>query len=152
MSKNWVENTKQIVERYRIDAQILEHKEWGKESQAVSKALGLPLADILKALLCFSEEGPILAFILGENRLDLGKVEKILRANVRLGRAKEVEGLGFTVGGIPALGSGIRSLVDTRVLKREFVVGSAGSPYLGIRLKPADLVRLNGAVVADLVE
>lgn len=150
MPKNWVEHTKQLIERNGIDAQILEHKEWGKESQTVAKALGVPVTNIIKALLCFSDGKPLLAIILGDNRLDLAKLGALLHANVRLGRAREMESLGFTVGGIPAVGSGLRSLVDARVLQREFVIGSAGSPYVGIRLKPSDLVKLNGSVVADL--
>ncbi|MEM3693921.1 MAG: YbaK/EbsC family protein [Candidatus Bathyarchaeia archaeon] len=150
MPKNWVEHTKQLIERHGIDAQILEHKEWGKESQTVAKALGVPVTNIIKALLCFSNGKPLLAIILGDDRLDLAKLGALLHANVRLGRARELESLGFTVGGIPAVGSGLRSFVDARVLQREFVIGSAGSPYVGIRLKPSDLVKLNGSVVADL--
>ncbi|MBS7627466.1 hypothetical protein KEJ36_01360 [Candidatus Bathyarchaeota archaeon] len=152
MPKNWIEHTKQLIERHGIDAQILEHKDWGKESQTVAKALGVPVANILKALLCFSDGEPLLAMILGDDRLELGKLEMLLHADVRLGRAKELKSLGFTVGGIPAIGSGLRTFVDTKVLQKEFVIGSAGSPYVGIRLKPSDLVKLNGAIVADLAK
>ena len=148
----WVEKTRCIVEREGIEAELFEHKEWGKDSRVVSAFLNVPLANVVKGLVCFSREGPLLVVVCGDERLDLDKLGRLTDVSVRLGRAKEVEGLGFEVGGVPAIGSGLRIFVDRKVLARSFIVGSAGSPYVGIRLKPSDLVRLNNATVADLSE
>ena len=149
---DWVENTKRLIKWEGIEAELLEHKEWGKDSTVVSAFLKVPLKNVLKAIVCLSREGPLLAVICGDDRLDLKKLGKLTDVSVRLGKAKELGELGFRVGGVPAVGSGLRTFVDMRVLERSFVIGSAGSPYAGIRLKPHDLVCLNKATVADLSE
>ncbi|MEM2904552.1 MAG: YbaK/EbsC family protein [Candidatus Bathyarchaeia archaeon] len=149
---NWVEKTKSLIERGGIEAQLIEHKEWGKDSRVVSAALKVPLSHVLKAVVCFSSNDPVLALICGDDRLDLARLSSVTHATVRLAKTKEVEKLGFSIGGVPAIGSGLKTYLDRKVLERSYVVGSAGSPYLGVKLKPSDLARLNDATVADLSE
>jgi len=147
---DWVENTRGLIERERLEAELVEHEEWGKDSRVVSEALNVPVENVLKVLVCFSRRGPLLAVLTGDRRLDLDKLSKAARENVRLGRAREVEALGFLLGGVPVVGSGIRTIVDRKVLQQRYVVGSAGSPYVGVKLKPEDLVRINRATVTEL--
>lgn len=116
----------------------------------ISDALKVPLPSVLKVLVCFSIAGPLLAVITGDRKLNLEKLRAIAGSDARLGRAREVEALGFEVGGVPAVGSGLRMLVDCKVLRQHYVLGSAGSPYVGVRLRPEDIARINGARVADL--
>jgi prolyl-tRNA editing enzyme YbaK/EbsC (Cys-tRNA(Pro) deacylase) len=148
----WVEKTKRIVEREGLEAELFEHKEWGKDSKVVSALLKVPLANVIKGIVCFSRDGPLLAVLCGDKRLDLDKLGGLMDVDVRLGKAREVEKLGFEIGGVPAVGSGLRTFVDRKVLAKSYIIGSAGSPYVGIRLKPSDLVRLNKATVADISE
>jgi len=96
----------------------------------VSEALGVPLKNVIKGLVCFYDNNPVLVVVCGDDRLDLEKVSRILGANVRLGRAKDLKAIDFKMGGVPAVGSGLKTIVDKKVLERGFIVGSAGSSSL----------------------
>ena len=146
----WVENTKSLISEHSLDAEIIEHEWWGKDSSKVSEALGVPLKNVIKGLVCFYDNNPVLTVICGDDRLDLEKISRILRANVRLGRAKDLKAIGFQIGGVPAIGSGLKTIVDKKVLERGFIIGSAGSPYVGIKMKPPDLIKINNAIVDDI--
>jgi len=146
----WVENTKKLIMKHNLDAEIIEHEWWGKDSSKVSESLGVPLKNVIKGLVCFYDNNPVLTVICGDDRLDLEKISRILRVNVRLGRAKDLKALGFQIGGVPAIGSGLKTIVDEKVLERGFIIGSAGLPYVGIKLKPSDLVKINNAIVDDI--
>jgi len=77
-------------------------------------------------------------------------LEKITGKKVTLARAKDIKKMGFEFGGIPCIGSDLKMIVDQKVLKEEYVFGSAGSPYVGIKIKTKDLVKLNSAEVFDI--
>jgi len=145
-----VENTKSLMRKHGLDAEIIEHEWWGKDSIKVSEALGVPLKNVIKGLVCFYDNNPVLTVICGDDNLDLEKISRVVGANVRLGRAKDLKAIGFNVGGVPAIGSGLETIVDKKVLERGFIVGSAGSPYTGIKMKPSDLVNINNATVDDI--
>lgn len=149
---DWVENTKDLIKRHSLDAEIIEHKWWGKESEGVSEKLGVPLKNVIKGLVCIFGRNFVLAMICGDDRLNLDKLSKMLGTEAKLARAKDLEAIGFEVGGVPAIGSRLKTVVDKKVLERDFIIGSAGSPYAGIRMRPSDLVRLNDALVDDIAE
>ena len=149
---NWVENTKNLIKRHTLDAEVIEHKWWGKDSGEVSEKLGVPLENVIKGLLCICSGNFVLAIMCGDDRLDLGKLSMALGKKFELARAKDIKAIGFEMGGVPAIGSGLKTVVDKKVLEKGFIIGSAGSPYAGIRMKPLDLVRLNDALIADIVE
>jgi len=50
--------------------------------------------------------------------------------------------LGFAVGGVPAVifsEKGIRTYVDENVLSLDYVVGSGGTPFHGMKFNPSQL-------------
>ena len=147
---NHVEHTKKIIEKEKIEAELREHKMWGKESKKVSDIFGIELKNVIKSLLVFLDETPSLIILRGDTFLDLKKLEKITGKKVRLARANDIKKLGFEFGGIPCIGSNLNTIVDREVLDEETVVGSAGSPYVGITISPKDLVRLNSAEVLEI--
>jgi prolyl-tRNA editing enzyme YbaK/EbsC (Cys-tRNA(Pro) deacylase) len=147
---DYIKNTKMIIEKEKIEAEIKEHKKWGKESETISKIFGIALKNVIKALLVFLDETPSLIVLQGNKLLDLKKLERITGTKVTLARVRDIKKLGFQFGGIPCIGSGLKMIVDRKILDEEFVVGSAGSPYVGIKIKPKDLVRLNSAEVFDI--
>ncbi|MEA1993453.1 MAG: YbaK/EbsC family protein [Euryarchaeota archaeon] len=147
---SFVEKTKKIIEKKGIDAEIREHKKWGKESEKVAEIFEIPLENVIKSLLIFLDETPYLAVVQGDKRLDLKKIEKITGKKTVLARVSDIKELGFEFGGIPCIGSELRMIVDQRVMDEEYIVGSAGSPYTGIKITPEDLVRLNNAEVLSI--
>jgi len=147
---DYVRNTKKIIEREEIEAEIKKHKIWGKKSEKVSEIFGIALKNVIKSILVFLDEIPFLIVLQGDKLLDLKELEKITGKKVTLARAKDIKKMGFEFGGIPCVGSNLKMIVDQKVLNEEYVVGSAGSPYVGIKIKPKDLVKLNSAEVFDI--
>ena len=147
---NYVKRTKKIIDKEKIEAEIKEHELWGKESEKVSEIFDIELKNVIKSLLVFLDETPSLVVLQGDKLLDLKKLEKITRKKVALARVKNIKKLGFEFGGIPCIGSELKMIVDRKVLDEETVIGSAGSPYVGIKIKSKDLVRLNSAEVFDI--
>ncbi|MCD6467548.1 MAG: hypothetical protein J7L10_06485 [Methanomicrobia archaeon] len=147
---DYVKNTKKIIEREKIEAEIKEHKIWGKKSEKVSEIFGVDLKNVIKSILVFLDDIPFLIVLQGNKLLDLKKLEKITGKKVTLARAKDIKKMGFEFGGIPCIGSDLKMIVDQKVLKEEYVFGSAGSPYVGIKIKTKDLVKLNSAEVFDI--
>jgi prolyl-tRNA editing enzyme YbaK/EbsC (Cys-tRNA(Pro) deacylase) len=147
---DYVKNTKKIIEREKIEAEIKKHKLWGKESEKVSEIFGIALKNVIKSILVFLDEIPFLIVLQGDRLLDLKELEKITGKKVTLARARDIKKMGFEFGGIPCIGSTLKMIVDQKVLNEEYVVGSAGSPYVGIKIKPKDLVKLNSAEVFDI--
>jgi len=147
---DYVKNTKKIIEREEIGAEIKKHKIWGKKSEKVSEIFGIALKNVIKSILVFLDEIPFLIVLQGDKLLDLKELEKITGKKVTLARAGDIKKMGFEFGGIPCIGSNLKMIVDQKVLNEEYVVGSAGSPYVGIKIKPKDLVKLNSAEVLDI--
>ncbi len=145
-----VQRTKTLIRKKGIDAEVREHEEWGKESEKVAEIFDVPLKHVIKSLLVFLDDTPCLTVLQGNTRLDTKKVEEITGKKVKMARAKDIKELGFEFGGIPCLGSDLPMIVDKNVMEAEFVVGSAGSPYVGIKIRPMDLVTLNDAEVAHI--
>jgi prolyl-tRNA editing enzyme YbaK/EbsC (Cys-tRNA(Pro) deacylase) len=44
-----------------------------------------------------------------------------------------------------------RAFIDIKVLDQAYVVGSAGTPFIGVKIKPAELLRI-GYVAASIAE
>jgi prolyl-tRNA editing enzyme YbaK/EbsC (Cys-tRNA(Pro) deacylase) len=147
---DYVEKTRKIIKREKLDAEIRTHSQWGKESTVIAEIFEIPLKNVIKSLLIFLDEAPTLAVLQGDLILDLEKIRKKTGKKVRLARVKDIKKLGFTFGGIPSIGSELPMIVDERVLHERYIVGSAGSPYAGIKIAPKDLVRLNGAEVFSI--
>jgi len=87
-------------------------------------------------------DGPRLAAIAGTRRLRLASPEVVLAVT------------GYPAGGTPPVGHRERFpvVVDTRVAAQEWGWAGGGREELLVRLAPADIVRLTGATVADVVK
>jgi len=151
--ENLVEKTEELIRKAGVDASIIWHREWGRETVSIAKVLGVDVSQIIKCLIFLDPGGrPVMAIVRGDSRVDVSKLCVAAGASeLRLAKAKEVEDLtGHPIGGVPPIGLGVRTFVDRLVLEREWVYGSAGSPYAGLRIRSADLVRLSGAVVSEI--
>lgn len=117
-------------------------------------ALGVDPARVYKTLLAGVDGAPTVAVLPVGARLDL----KALAAAVGGKRAEMADPsaaerlTGYVVGGISPLGQRRRlpTVVDASATSHPTVLVSAGRRGLDVELAPADLVRLTGALVADV--
>ena len=122
----------------------------GRTSEQAERSLGIPRASVLKVLLFRSQEEYVAAIVAGDERVDVTCLEKLTGLkDLRLARPEDVKSLtGYPVGGVPPFffTGQFPVFVDEGVLKRDLVVGSAGSEYAGVRFSPQELRKLNYSV------
>jgi Cys-tRNA(Pro)/Cys-tRNA(Cys) deacylase len=142
------EGVPHTVHAYELDAHA------GSYGEAVAAALGVEPERMLKTLLATVDGALVCGVVPVAGTLDL----KALAGAVGGKRAAMAEpavaerSTGYVVGGISPLGQRTRlpTVVDETAELWDTVVVSAGRRGLSVELAPVDLVRLTGAVVADV--
>lgn len=139
-----------------LDVEIVEFDQTTRTAEEAAAAVGCEVAQIVKSL-CFSvNEEPIMALVSGRNRLDERKLAALCgvgRKKVKRAAAEMVkERTGFSIGGVPPFGhlSPLPVFIDEDLTGFEVVWAAAGTPFAVFAVKPAELVRASGGVVADL--
>jgi Cys-tRNA(Pro)/Cys-tRNA(Cys) deacylase len=131
----------------------------GSYGEAAAQALGVEPERMLKTLLAsivFSEgAGTLVCGVVPvAGSLDLKALAAAVggKRGVMAEPALAERSTGYVVGGISPLGQRTRlpTVVDETAELWDTVVVSAGRRGLSVELAPADLVRLTGAVVADV--
>ena len=136
-----------------IQYEVLEGSSRQFTAEGVAEDLGVPVAQVVKAMLIQRSTNPgggsspfVLFVIPGDRRLSLRKVgAAIADKKVQLASQRDVERVtGYQVGAVSVLGfrrKDVPGYVDQHVLELEQVVISAGRPDVGLALAPADMVR-----------
>ncbi len=138
-----------------IKGEIIEHPDVnGTHSEVIAEALNIPLDHIIKCMILKSKRGNIIAaIILGDQRLDMKKIEQISHMKkFSLASEKVVkESTGYPIGGVSPIAviNKMPVFVDKKVIKKEFVLGSAGTPYHGLKVDPKIFKKFN-LIFADI--
>lgn len=138
-----------------IAAEIQMLEQSTRTAQEAADAVGCALGQIVKSLVFAADDRPFVALVSGENRVDLGKLERLFQAPVRRATAAEVkEAAGYAVGGVPPLGHATEMtvLIDETLLNYPQVWAAAGHPHSVFAVEPTELVRACGGRVVDLKE
>jgi prolyl-tRNA editing enzyme YbaK/EbsC (Cys-tRNA(Pro) deacylase) len=127
-----------------------------KTAGDAARAIGCEVGQIVKSLVFMADGRAVMAFTSGANRVDTGKLAAAVGvAEVRRATPEEArEATGFAVGGTPPFGhpDRLRAVVDQELLTWDEIWAAAGTPDSVFALSPADLLRVSGAVSADLRE
>lgn len=149
----------ELLEQKGIPYQAHEHEEDQYTAEGVAEDLGIPVAQVVKAMLVRCDASWfVLVIVPGDERLSLEKVRAIVGAGkVNLASKQEVERItGYTVGAVSVIGlrqGGILTFVDQGVFELEQVVISSGRADAGLALSTEDLMTaLEGAQVGDFCE
>ncbi|MFX1534385.1 MAG: aminoacyl-tRNA deacylase [Promethearchaeota archaeon] len=152
-----VEKTILYLVNNSVKFEIIDHGEInGTNSEDIAKALQIPLNHIIKVLLWKLRGGKfVLTVLSGDQRLDKTILKKYTQKKVdRLANKEEIIQItGYEAGGIPPvlLIPNVPCFVDKHLMELEWVVGSAGSPYYGLKLDPSDISRLMDATIVNIV-
>lgn len=129
---------------------------------AAAAALGVAPAQIIKTLLFFVAERPVLVIASGDAPVDrrpLAERYGVGKKQVRLADAATVLALaGYPVGGVPPFGHltqaassvAIPVLLDRRIAAWDAVYGGGGDEYTLVRVAPAELARVTGGEWVEL--
>ncbi|MFO7266105.1 MAG: YbaK/EbsC family protein [Limnochordales bacterium] len=137
-----------------VDTQVLEFPQGTRTAQEAAVAVGTSVGQIVKSLVFVAGEEPVLVLVSGAHLADVRKLEREFGAPVRRADAETVrEATGFAIGGVAPVGHlrPLRTLIDENLLKYDVVYAAAGTPYAIFPIAPAELVRITGGRVADVV-
>ncbi len=139
-----------FCERNGIDAEFLEVEEAATAEDA-AQALDTSPASIIKSLVFYAADEPVLVIVRGSDHVSEEKVAAALHTDAcRLAEPDEVEdATGFAVGAVPPVGTGLPKLVDEAVLAMDEVYGGGGASDRLIGLDPRFIVGEKD-VVADV--
>ncbi len=127
-----------------------------RTAQQAADALGVQLGQIAKSIIFRrkQDDAAVLVITSGDRRVDEKKVAALVG---KIGRADAEfvkERTGFSIGGVSPVGhaSAPVTLIDRDLLRFDVVWAAAGHPHGVFPLHPADLERLTGAPVVDVVQ
>jgi prolyl-tRNA editing enzyme YbaK/EbsC (Cys-tRNA(Pro) deacylase) len=124
--------------------------------QEAAEALGLATGQIAKSVIFRrrADDVAVLVVASGDKRVDEKKVAALVGAIGRADAEFVKASTGFSIGGVAPLGHAnpAVTLIDSELFRFDEVWAAAGHPNGVFRLSPADLQRLTGAPVADVVQ
>ena len=127
-----------------------------RTSQEAADALGVSVGQIAKSVIFRrrADEVAVLVVASGDRRVDEKKVAQIVgaigRADADFVKAKT----GFTIGGVSPLAhaTSVVTLIDRELFRFDQVWAAAGHPHGVFPMSPAELEKLTGAPVHDVVQ
>lgn len=144
-----------VLRALGCQAEVIEFGESTGTSQEAARALGVAVGQIGKSLVFLAGEKPILVVASGANRVDTGKLERIVGTAVRRADADTVKAVtGFPVGGVPPVGHAqpMTIFIDQDVLQYDVLYCAGGTPHAVFPIAPQELLRITGGQVADIRE
>ena len=130
-----------------------------RTAQQAADALGVALGQIAKSIIFrrLPDDAAVLVITSGDRRVDERKLQALVcqgaqqlaRADAEFVKRKT----GFAIGGVPPLAHAepALTLIDRELFRFAEIWAAAGHPHAVFRLRPADLERLTGAPLADVV-
>jgi len=120
-----------------------------------AKAVGLDLHQVTKNLVSKTDGGePVLLIIPGDRRVKLKSAARALGVRrVHLVSFEEAEKIsGYPPGGTPSLGhkTRMRTVIDKSLLQYDTIYCGGGSRERLLELKTEDVIKLSGAIVAEI--
>lgn len=156
MSKS-LKRVRAALEAAGIEVEILEMGESTRTAAEAAAAAGCEIDQIVKSIIFRGEaDGQAILFLTaGGNKVDGAKAsalagEALGKADAALIRAQT----GFAIGGVSPIGhlNPIRAFFDPRLMDFDEIWAAAGTPRHIFAAKPAEILALSGAQVADFVE
>jgi prolyl-tRNA editing enzyme YbaK/EbsC (Cys-tRNA(Pro) deacylase) len=141
------------LKRAGVSARIEQFSTSTRTAQEAADSIGTHVGQIVKSLLFFAGESPVLALVSGINQLDLARLASLSGAPVRKPDANAVrDATGYAIGGVPPTGflTPIRTFIDRDLLQYDMVWAAAGTPRHVFAIAPQELARVTGGTVVDL--
>jgi Cys-tRNA(Pro)/Cys-tRNA(Cys) deacylase len=147
-----------LIEKYGLEAEVIWHRE--KPVLSLEDAVdvhGVQPGNVLKCLLLKGRDGTVVAVMTpGDVRIDVKMLERLIGVKklsfMPAGELKDR--LGQEPGGVdPLILPEVAEMVvaDSSLLGRGFVIGSAGSRFCGLKVKPKELLRaMKGVQIMDI--
>jgi len=151
-----IRRTEEIIKENKIDAEVIRHPDVPIVSIDVHlKHYNCTPEQVMKGLV-FTSKGKFAVVIAsGEVKIDMKKLKQVSGLKKpRMANAEELAQFGLEKGAIgpTTVPKEIPAFIEKKLLEKEEVVGSAGSPTAGLRIKTEDILKVINAKVVDLSE
>ena len=150
-------NTTRVIETAAaagLSIDVQQFPEGTRTADDAAAAIGCEVGAIAKSIVLMADDGPILVLTSGANRADYRKVAAAVGAgNVRRADADEARAAtGYPIGGTAPWGhpTPLPVLCDQDLFGYDTVWAAAGTPDTVFAITPEMLVRISGAVRADV--
>jgi Cys-tRNA(Pro) deacylase len=150
-----VERVRRTLESMGLAAEVVEFSESTRTAAEAAAAIGTAVGQIAKSLVFMAGNEPVLVIASGSNRVDMGKLHRLLGKKVIRPDAESVRrATGFSIGGVPPVGheKRLRTIVDEDLLHFTVVYAAAGTPNAVFAVSPRDLIRVTEGQVGDIKE
>ncbi len=140
-----------------IEAELLAPGVETKTVEKAARALNVLPEQVVKSLLFEAKGGGLLMVVAaGKAKVSPTRLQELTGIRGwKLAKPEVVVRVtGYPAGGLPPIGhrTPLRVIVDRRVAAFPYVYAGGGSSQVMVKLKPIDIIRLNGAEVRDVVE
>lgn len=149
-------NLQAFIAEHQLQADLLELPVPTPTVDAAAAALGVPPTQILKSLLFWVSDQPLMVLASGPTIVDRRAIAaycKVGRKQVKLMSPADVlEVSGYPVGGVPPFGSRqqVTTLMDEQLLLHTIVYAGGGAENTLMKVAPQDILRVTGATRLDL--
>ncbi len=152
-----IRRVEEMIREYKLDAEIVRCPEKAITSlQTHLETFGGTPEQVLKCLCLVSKRRPLIVIASGEIRIDMKKLGKVSHMkDIRMARKEELGDLfGRIPGGIDPLTipKDMPLFADKKLFEKEWVLGSAGSPYAGLKISPKEILKIQNPIIEDLAQ
>ncbi len=137
-----------------VKGEVIKTQETARTADEAAATLGVQVGQIVKSLVFEADGETVLVLTSGENKVDTNKVALAFKVS-HVGKAdadKTREVTGYAIGGVPPLGHAtkMKILIDETFQKFDEIWAAAGHPHFVFPTTYEELVRLSGAIPADV--
>ena len=152
-----VRKVQDLIVQCSLNAEIIWHRDRPVLSMKDAMEVhGIAPGNVLKCLILKDRRGTVVAVMApGDVRIDVNRLERLadLKKLTFMSREEMIAELGAEPGAVdpltlPQLVS--RVFVEKTLLEKDFVIGSAGSKYCGLKIRPREIIRAVNVTIADL--
>lgn len=146
-----------FIQSQGVEARILHLDDPTPTVPSAAAALGVEPDQIVKSLLFYVNETPVLAIAYGLRDIDrrvLAGYFNVGRKRVKLAGAQAVMDVsGYPVGAVPPVGwkTPVQAFIDPGVLRHALVYAGGGDIHALVEMAPRDIVRLSGAIELEIL-
>lgn len=157
MSEPSTDRVAAFIEAHDLDAEIISTPEGVPTVETAAAALSVDVDQIVKTLVFLdSHDRMVIAVACGTGRVDRMKLADVAGSSkLKFASAERViASTGFPPGGVAPVDLPEHAvvIVDQRVASQSEVYAGSGTDLHMVRIRPEDIIRLNGATIGDILQ
>lgn len=146
-----------FIAAHGLDAQVISTPAGVPTVEAAATALNVAADQIIKTLVFANADGQlVIAIACGTGRVDRNRLAQAAATGKLTFASADVvlATTGYPPGGVAPIGLPVEAIVivDEQVMNQPIVYGGSGTDLHMIRIRPCDIVRLNDASIAPILQ